>query len=120
MSGVNVIPLCRFNEISGILKASAHPVRLCILGKLLAGGECNVAALQHCTRKPQATVSQHLRKLKAMGIITSERRGTEVFYSLTGRENQEFVGFLMDFNQKVFMKKRRIKGDEDSGRIVVG
>lgn len=63
------------------LKALAHPHRLCIIKGLIEGG-CNVTKIQECLGLPQSTVSQHLSKLKAAGIIDGERKGLEVCYSV--------------------------------------
>jgi len=58
------------------IKAIAHPHRLCIIKGLIEGG-CNVTKIQECLSLPQSTVSQHLAKLKAAGIIDGERKGTQ-------------------------------------------
>ncbi len=70
-----------------ILKAIAHPVRLCILRGLVKSGPSNVGSMQTCLDIPQATVSQHLAKMKAVGIIKGKRKGTQVIYRLTNVYN---------------------------------
>ncbi|MBN2781002.1 MAG: winged helix-turn-helix transcriptional regulator [Candidatus Marinimicrobia bacterium] len=72
-----------------ILKAIAHPVRLCILQGLVREGPSNVGKMQTCLDIPQATVSQHLAKMKAVGIIKGKRKGTQVVYKLTSIGNIE-------------------------------
>jgi len=72
----------RFDEVGELLKAMAHPVRICILNGLIKKGECNVTFMQGCLEVPQSTISQHLQKLKAAGLVQSERRGLEVIYSI--------------------------------------
>ncbi|AJS59338.1 ArsR/SmtB family transcription factor [Paenibacillus sp. IHBB 10380] len=71
-----------YNEVSDILKALAHPVRLCIVRGLLDKGKCNVSHMQACLDLPQSTVSQHLQKLRSMGIVETDRNGLEVNYSI--------------------------------------
>jgi len=66
-----------------LLKAMAHPIRLCILVGLLDQGECNVSRMQACLAMPQSTVSQSLGVLRRAGLITSRRQGTEVFYAIS-------------------------------------
>jgi len=73
----------RLEQKADILKAIAHPVRLCILRGLSKTGPSNVGRMQTCLEIPQATVSQHLAKMKAVGIIRGKRKGTQVIYSLT-------------------------------------
>lgn len=65
-----------------ILKALAHPVRLCIAKGLVENGGCNVSYMQKCLELPQSTVSQHIQKLKSAGIIVGERNGLEIVYSI--------------------------------------
>jgi len=78
---------------SDILKAMGHPVRFCIVDGLLAG-ERNVAAMGHCTGVPQPTVSQHLRILKAAGIIKGKRVGSQIFYTVCSKEAKKIVAAL--------------------------
>ncbi len=67
-----------------LLKALADETRLSIIG-LLAGAEgelcvCDVEA--HVPHLAQPTVSHHLKQLREAGLVTSERRGTWVYYAL--------------------------------------
>lgn len=80
-----------------ILRAIAHPVRLCILRGLLRNGNSNVGNMQTCLDIPQATISQHLAKMKAVGIIKGTRKGTQIVYTLTKvADIQRFVkSFLL-------------------------
>ena len=77
----------KFEQKAEILKAIAHPVRLCILRGLAMDGESNVGKMTTCLEIPQATVSQHLAKMKAVGIIKGKRKGTQVIYTLTNAGN---------------------------------
>ncbi len=67
------------------IKALAHPHRLCIVKGLLDGG-CNVTKIQECLDLPQSTVSQHLARLKAAGIIEGRRNGLEICYSVVDED----------------------------------
>jgi predicted transcriptional regulator len=71
----------KYEKIADKLKALAHPHRLCIV-KGLIENQCNVAKIQDCLAAPQSTVSQHLAKLKAAGIIAGKRNGLEICYSV--------------------------------------
>lgn len=81
----------RFNEASDMLKALAHPVRLCIVKGLLQKGICNVGYMQECLDLPQSTVSQHLQKLRHFGIVTTERNGLEVNYTIADERVKEII-----------------------------
>ncbi|MGL4344945.1 MAG: ArsR/SmtB family transcription factor [Cellulosilyticaceae bacterium] len=74
-----------------ILKALAHPARLCITANLYFKGKCNVTNIQHCMEMPQSTISQHLAKLKSAGIIKGVRNGLEIEYEVV---NQEAIGII--------------------------
>ena len=71
-----------FSREAEIFKALGHPIRLKIVYGLLKVGGCNVKNMQECLGLHQATVSQHLIHLKSRGIITSERQGLEMVYTV--------------------------------------
>ena len=64
------------------LKAVSHPARLCIVKKLYINGECNVGYFTGCMDVSQSGISQHLSKLKDLGIVTARKQGTESHYRL--------------------------------------
>jgi DNA-binding transcriptional ArsR family regulator len=66
---------------SRIFKALAHPTRLLIVDELAVGERC-VLDLTEMVGADMSTVSKHLSILKGAGIITDEKRGTQVFYTL--------------------------------------
>jgi DNA-binding transcriptional ArsR family regulator len=77
-----------------LLKAIAHPVRLCIVRGLLEQGECNVNKIQACLQIPQSTISQHLGKLRDTGIIKGNRQGVEVFYQVVNEDLKKVIKVL--------------------------
>ena len=79
---------------SEILKALGHPIRLCIVKGLIDEGENNVSYMQACLDVPQSTLSQHLAKLKSTGIIVSERKGTEIYYSVNNDDAIKIIKTL--------------------------
>ena len=81
-------------EYAEILKAIAHPARLCIVRSLLEKGERNVTCMQNCLELPQSTVSQHLQKLRAAGIIKGNRDGLEVNYYICNDKVKEIIQVL--------------------------
>jgi ArsR family transcriptional regulator len=78
---------------SELLKALAHPIRLCIV-KGLIEKESNVTNIQECLDLPQSTVSQHLFKLKAAGIIKGERKGLEISYQVINEDVRKIINLL--------------------------
>jgi DNA-binding transcriptional ArsR family regulator len=80
MCGVDAAP-SPYEAAAGLLKALAHPLRLQILTGLYDGPRC-VHELVDLTGAPQPLVSQHLRVLRAAGVLVASRRGREVAYRL--------------------------------------
>jgi ArsR family transcriptional regulator len=83
-----------FRQKAEVLKALAHPERLCIVRGLIRQEGLNVSRLQSCLEKPQSTMSQHLAKLRAAGIIEGERQGLEVYYRVISAEARNVVEAL--------------------------
>lgn len=65
-----------------MLKCVGHPVRLRIVELLEEAGEAPVNQLQDLLQLPQPVVSQHLTKMKAIGLLRSKRSQGLVFYSV--------------------------------------
>jgi ArsR family transcriptional regulator, zinc-responsive transcriptional repressor len=64
-----------------LLRALAAPVRIAIVLQLRESQRC-VHELVDALNVPQPLVSQHLKILKAAGVVTGERSGREVLYRL--------------------------------------
>lgn len=88
-----MINIKQYEEKSEKLKALAHPHRLCII-KGLMENKCNVTKMQECLSLPQSTVSQHLAKLKAAGIIEGHRSGLEICYSVVDEEIVDLIKLM--------------------------
>lgn len=71
----------RYAAKAGIVKAMSHPTRLFIVDELSKGQRC-VCELTEMVGDDISTVSKHLSVLKNAGIVSDEKRGTQVFYSL--------------------------------------
>lgn len=65
------------------LKILAHPQRLRIIEILEREQEVPVYALIEETGFPQSVVSQHLNQMRRIGLLSSDRRGKEMWYSIT-------------------------------------
>ena len=71
----------RFEARATVVKAMAHPTRLFIVDELSRQERC-VCELRDMVGFDMSTVSKHLSILKNAGIVTDEKRGSQVFYSL--------------------------------------
>lgn len=66
------------------LRALSHPERLRLI-ECLERGSRRVGELAKALRRPQPTVSQHLMRLRALGLVAAERGGRHVHYRLVHR-----------------------------------
>ena len=70
-----------FEARARVLKALAHPTRLFIVEELANEERC-VCDLTEMIGVDISTVSKHLSVLKQAGVVSDDRRGNQVFYSL--------------------------------------
>ena len=63
-------------------KGMAHPKRIQIL-RTLKTGEKTVNELARLTGIPQANMSQHLSLLRQIGLLSTRRDGTNIYYSIS-------------------------------------
>ena len=81
-------------DIALIAKALSHPVRVQIIRLLLSKKTCIGGDIVDVVGLAQSTVSEHLRILKASGIITGEITRPRVCYSLNPQRLNHFKDFL--------------------------
>ncbi|MBP8824590.1 MAG: winged helix-turn-helix transcriptional regulator [Flavobacteriales bacterium] len=72
----------RDNRIARYAKALAHPARVAILRFLISKRSCVCGDIVDELPLAQSTVSQHLKELKAAGLIQGEIEGTTVCYCI--------------------------------------
>ncbi|MFP4662243.1 MAG: ArsR/SmtB family transcription factor [Halanaerobiales bacterium] len=77
-----------------ILKALSHPIRLCIVKGLIIEEGCNVSTMQDCLDIPQSTLSQHLIKLKDLGILKGVRDGLNINYYVINEDARKIIKAL--------------------------
>jgi DNA-binding transcriptional ArsR family regulator len=65
-----------------LLQAAADPTRLSILRQLSTEGAVCACNFTDCCGVGQPTVSHHLRVLRTAGWVSTERRGTWIYYSV--------------------------------------
>ena len=81
-------------DIALIAKALSHPARIQIIRLLLSKKSCIGGDIVDVVGLAQSTVSEHLRILKASGIITGEITRPRVCYSLNPLRLNHFKNFL--------------------------
>ena len=85
----------RYEARAKILKAMAHPSRLLIIEELQKQERC-VNELTEMVGADTSTVSKHLSVLKNAGLVTDEKRGNCVYYTLRCPCVLDFIGCVED------------------------
>ncbi|WP_338873568.1 metalloregulator ArsR/SmtB family transcription factor [Spirosoma sp. SC4-14] len=87
------------NRLADLAKAFAHPARIAILQMLIAKKACVCGDMVDKLDLAQATVSQHLKELKRIGIIQGEINPPRVCYCINPvvwEEAQQAFGGLLN------------------------
>lgn len=76
------IDMTIYNMQAAISKTLANPIRLAILHNL-RDGEKSVNELTDILGISQSNLSQHLAIMRQVGIVTTRKQGTSIYYSVT-------------------------------------
>ncbi len=72
----------KVKRIARTMKTIGHPSRLLIIELLLDKGRLPVKEIYETVNISQSNASQHLKALEDIGILTSEREGKNICYSV--------------------------------------
>ncbi len=87
-------------DYAGLFKALGDDTRMEIVGLLAsAGGELCVCEIEPRFALSQPTISHHLRLLREAGVVTSERRGSWVYYALDPKTAETIGSFCALFRR---------------------
>ncbi|MCX7833952.1 MAG: metalloregulator ArsR/SmtB family transcription factor [Ignavibacteria bacterium] len=84
-------------EISDFAKSISHPARLYIIKLLAERNECICGEIVKVTPLSQATVSQHLKELRKIGIIIGRIEGVKSCYCLDKKKLNYYTGKLIKY-----------------------
>lgn len=79
-------------------KALADPTRRRIL-ELLRDGDLTAGELAEHFDISRPSLSHHLATLKSAGLVSDERRGQNIVYSLNTTVMQDLIGWFLGFSQ---------------------
>lgn len=79
----------RQNQFAEFAKILGHPARIAILDYLLKEKKCINGSLVQELGLAQATISQHLKELKQVGLIQGTIEGTSMCYCINSTKWQE-------------------------------
>lgn len=89
------------NEIAAMAKAMAHPARIAILQHLLKTNACINGDLVEELGLAQATISQHLKELKAGGLIQGTIEGTSICYCINPKVWNQYKNMFASFFKEI-------------------
>jgi ArsR family transcriptional regulator len=84
------------STFAALFKALGDETRLSILGYLLAKRDalCVCHIEDYVKALSQPTISHHLRLLREAGLVTAERRGTWIYYSVNQAARDRLAAFV--------------------------
>ena len=85
--------LAQARDAAAFLKALAHEGRLMILCHLQSG-EKSVSELEALLSSRQAAVSQQLARLRLEGLVSAQRDGNAIYYSIQDDKVRRTIIFL--------------------------
>ncbi|MBS1527071.1 MAG: winged helix-turn-helix transcriptional regulator [Bacteroidetes bacterium] len=89
------------NRLAAMLKAMAHPARIAILQHLIKTNACVCGSLVDELGLAQATISQHLKELKNVGLIQGTIEGVSTCYCIEPASwellKQQLDGFMSSY-----------------------
>lgn len=85
------------NTLAAIAKVLGHPARIAILQYLLKRKDCINTDLVKETGLAQATISQHLKELKACHLIQGTISGTSMNYCINAVKWKDVSSSIAEF-----------------------
>lgn len=92
------------NKMAQMMKALAHPARIAIIQHLIKSQACICGDLVDELGLAQATISQHLKELKNVGLIKGSIEGTSICYCIDdkvwNKYRSAFESFFVTYMNK--------------------
>ncbi|MGE3973703.1 MAG: ArsR/SmtB family transcription factor [Bdellovibrionales bacterium] len=95
--------------LADFAKALSHPARIVILRALAEKQECICGDLVIDLPLAQSTVSQHLKALKASGLIIGEVDGPRSKYCINKKNFNRMISLMNSFTQQISLQIKDIK-----------
>lgn len=92
------------NRLATMMKALGHPARIAIIQTLIKAEACICGDLVEELGLAQATISQHLKELKNVGIIQGTIEGTSVCYCIDPKVWAQYQAMFVTFFGKYSSK----------------
>ncbi len=85
---------------SNVLRALCHPLRMKILEFIDKNKSINVNKIYNTLKLEQSITSQHLRILRAAGIVNTEREGKFIHYTIDYEKVSSVLKVVRNFLEK--------------------
>ena len=95
-------------RLADVAKALSHPARIKILKILAEMNVCMCGEIVELLPLAQATVSQHLKELKRVGLIQGEIEGPKTCYCVNGDSIKEVYKQLQNYFDKINEECKRL------------
>jgi Predicted transcriptional regulators len=82
-------------QAARMLAALGQPKRLMVLCRLV-DREMSVGALAEAVGLSQSALSQHLARLRDLGIVATRREAQTIYYSLASEDVRRMIGVLYE------------------------
>ncbi len=99
----------KLRESSELMRALAHPLRIKILEFIDQNGSVNVNKIYNTLKLEQSITSQHLRILRAVGLVQTEREGKYIHYSL----NYDMISHTLGTLERFWEESKHIEMGDD-------
>lgn len=91
----------KLEHASEVMRALTHDLRLRIISFIDKNKNINVNKIYNTLGLEQSITSQHLRILRIANIVTHQRQGKQIFYSLNYDYIDSIVGNISQFLSKI-------------------
>lgn len=89
------------NEMANLLRAMGHPARIAIIEHLLQVNTCICGDIVNVLPLAQATISQHIKELKKVGIIKGKISGNSMCYCLNEKSIKQIETYFYTIQQTI-------------------
>ena len=103
-------------ETASVLKLLGDKTRLSIVS-LLSEQECCVCEFVEIFNISQPAISQHLRKMRDLGIVKEQKKGQWVFYSLNN--TSDYYEMIMELLKHIPNQREKIERLEEKGFRII-
>ncbi|TFJ92935.1 ArsR/SmtB family transcription factor [Lentibacillus salicampi] len=103
-------------EAAVILKLMGDKTRLTMM-KLIDHQACCVCEFVDIFKASQPSISQHIRKLRDVGLVKEERKGQWIFYSIN--KNHGYYPFVQQILDQVPSQDHKLKELDEKGTRII-